>query len=101
MPDFIVHIPNSNQNFAVIEFKLATRTAEDIKKDIKKLVKFKTKQELKYDKGVEVILGDKQSLEVLRAEIDNWNEIRGEEIIIVEFNTDSWKADHSVILFND
>ena len=94
MPDFIIHLPNSKRNLAVIEFKLATRKAEDIKKDIKKLVKFKTKEELNYDHGIEVILGTSQALDVLRADINNWNKFEGEEIIIIEFNTDSWKVDH-------
>ncbi len=98
IPDFIIHIPNSDQNLAVIEFKLTTNLT-GIKSDIEKLVKFKTNQELKYSNGVEVILGDTQSLEVLREDINNWNEIGGEEIIIVEFDTDSWKADHSVLQF--
>lgn len=101
IPDFIIHLPNSKRNLAVIEFKLATRKAEDIKKDIKKLVKFKTKEELNYDHGVEVILGTNQDLDVLRADINNWNKFEGEEIIIIEFITDSWKADHSVIQFKE
>ena len=99
MPDFIIHIPNLDKNLAVIEFKLATRSEEDIKDDIKKLAEFKAKQELKYDNGVEVILGGKQSLKTLREDIENWNKTRGEEIIIIEFNTDSWKAEHSILQF--
>ncbi len=101
IPDFIIHLPNSKRNLVVIEFKLATRKAEDIKKDIRKLVKFKTKEELNYDYGVEVILGTNQDLDVLRADINNWNKFEGEEIIIIEFNTDSWKANHSVIQFKE
>jgi len=101
IPDFIIHLPNSRRNLAVIEFKLATRKAEDIKKDIKKLVKFKTKEELNYNHSVEVILGTNQALDVLRTIINNWNKFEGEEIIIIEFNTDSWKADHSVIQFKE
>ena len=98
IPDFIIHIPNSDQNLAVIEFKL-TNNLTGIKSDIKKLVEFKTNQDLKYANGVEVILGDKPSLESLRKDINNWNDNGGEEIIIVEFDTDSWKADSSVLQF--
>ncbi len=101
IPDFIIHLPNSKRNLAVIEFKLATRKAKDIKIDFNKLLKFKTKQELNYENGVEVILGTNQALEILWADINNWNKIEGEEIIIVKFDTDSWKADHSVIQFKE
>ena len=98
-PDFIIHVPDSDKNLAVIEFKLAKRSKNDIKKDIEKLVIFKTDWQLKYSYGVEVILGDKPSLKALRKDINNWNENGGEEIIIVEFNTDSWKADYSILQF--
>jgi len=99
IPDFIIHIPNSKKNLAVIEFKLATRLKSDIKQDIEKLAKFKTDLQLKYINGVEVILGDMQSLKARGEDISNWNQIGGEEIIIIEFNTDSWKTDHSVLHF--
>lgn len=101
MPDFIIHIPNFNENLAVIEFKLATRIKEDIKNDFIKILKFKTYPRLRYTYGIEVILGNKRSLMIRRKDIDNWNETEGEEIIIIEFNTDNWKAKHSIILFNN
>jgi len=98
-PDFIIHSPDSDNNLAVIEFKLATRSKNDIKEDLKKLVLFKTHTRLKYSNGIEVILGTKRFLEKRKKDINNWNGKGGEEIIIVEFDTVSWKADHSVILF--
>jgi hypothetical protein len=100
-PDFIIHLPNSKRNLAVIEFKLATRVKEDIKEDFKKIVEFKTNFDLKYRFGIEVILGTKKSLEKRKRDINNWNRTEGEEIIIIEFDTDSWKADHSVIKFKE
>lgn len=101
MPDFIIHIPDSKRNLAVIEFKLATRAKEDIKDDFIKIVKFKTNSDLKYSYGVEVLLGAKHSLENRRKDINEWNKTGGEEIIIIEFDTDSWKSDHSVIQFKE
>lgn len=100
-PDFIIHLPNSKRNLAVIEFKLATNKVGNIKNDIIKLVAFKTNQELKYNKGIEVILGNNQELEALQVDISNWNKNIGEEIIIFEFNTDSWKAENRVIKFKE
>lgn len=100
-PDFIIHLPYSKRNLAVIEFKLATRVKEDIKEDFKKIVEFKTNFDLKYRFGIEVILGTKRSLEKRMRDINNWNRPEGEEIIIFEFDTDSWKADHSVIKFKE
>lgn len=99
IPDFIIHSPNSEKNIAIIEFKLATRVKEDIKKDFKKIVKFKTNSDLLYSYGIKVLIGDKNSLENRKKEFNNWNKTGGEEIIIIEFDTESWEADHSVIQF--
>ncbi len=101
MPDFIIHLPDFNINLAVIEFKLATRTKKDIKDDFIKIVKFKTYPRLRYTYGIEVILGKKRSLAIRRKDINKLNGTEGEEIIIIEFDTDDWKANHSIILFND
>jgi len=48
IPDFIIHIPNSNKNLAVIEFKLAIRLKSNIKQVIEKLAKFRTDLQLNY-----------------------------------------------------
>ena len=101
MPDFIIHTPNSKRNLAVIEFKLSTRAKEDIKDDFIKIVKFKTNPLLKYSYGVEVLLGDKHSLENRRKDINGWSKTEGEEIIIIEFDTNTWEVDHSVIQFKE
>ena len=101
IPDFIIHSPNSNRNIAIIEFKLATRVKEDIREDFKKIVEFKTNRDLRYSYGIEVLIGAKNSLESCKREINNWNTTGGEKIIIIEFNTDSWNADHSVIQFRE
>ncbi len=99
MPDFIVHTPDSEQNLAVIEFKLATRAKEHIKEDLKKIVKFKTNLDLEYSYGIEVLIGTKNSLENRRKDITDWDKAGGEEIIIIEFDVGAWKANHSVMLF--
>jgi len=101
MPDFIIHTPNSKKNLAVIEFKLSTRAKEDIKDDFIKIVKFKTNPLLKYSYGVEILLGDKHSLENRRKDITGWSKTEGEEIIIIEFDTSTWEVDHSVIQFKE
>lgn len=101
IPDFIIHSPNSKRNIAIIEFKLATRVKEDIKEDFKKIVKFKTNSDLRYSYGIEVLIGAKNSLENRKKEINYWNKTGGEEIIIIEFDTESWKADHSSIQFKE
>ena len=99
MPDFIIHIPDSRINLAVIEFKLATRAKASIKDDFIKIAEFKTNSDLRYSYGVEVLLGTKLALEKCRQDIFEWNKREGEEIIIIEFDTESWKSDHSIILF--
>lgn len=99
VPDFIIHIPNFKENLMVIEFKLAKRPKKDFEDDFMKIVEFKTKPLLKYSYGVEVIIGTKLSLMKCRKDINEWNKTGGEEIIIIEFDTESWKADHSSIQF--
>jgi len=100
-PDFIIHLPNYKKNLAVIEFKLATRIKEDIKEDFRKIVKFKTNSDLNYPYGIEVLLGTKRHLELRKRDINNWNKPDGEKIIIIEFDTDSWEANHSFIYFEE
>lgn len=99
IPDFIIHSPNSKNNIAIIEFKLATRVKEDIREDFKKIVEFKTNSDLRYSYGIEVLIGAKNSLESRKREINDWNKTGGEEIIIFEFDTEFWKADYSSIQF--
>ena len=101
IPDFIIHSPNSERNIAIIEFKLASRVKDDIKEDFKKIVKFKTNSSLHYIYGIEVLLGVQNSLENCRKKINVWSKTGGEEIIIITFDTNSWKSDHSVMLFKE
>ena len=101
IPDFLIHIPNFNYNLAVIEFKLATRAINEIRDDIVKIVEFKTNNLLHYSYGIEILLGEKNSLESCRRDIENWNKNEGEEIIIIEFDLDSWKTDLLNIKFKE
>lgn len=101
VPDFIIHIPDSKENLIVIEFKLANSPKKDFKDDFVKILEFKTKLLLKYSYGVEVIIGTKPSLKNRRKDINEWDKTEGEEIIIIEFDIESWKADHSSIQFKE
>jgi hypothetical protein len=89
IPDFLLHKPNTNENFAVIEFKLASNT-EGIRDDFEKLIAFK--QRLQYNYLVEVVIGDENSLRNAMRQIKRLNNSDGEEIIIIALNTDLWKA---------
>lgn len=98
IPDFILHVPNTHQNLAVIEFKLATNVSR-IEYDLGKLLDFKTNEDLKYTHVIEVIIGNKKFLKVAEERTKKINKPHGEEIIIIEFNTDLWKASHSLLKF--
>lgn len=94
IPDFIIHIPNianKNRNLAVIEFKLATNL-RNIKKDLEKLTEFKKNEDLKYKNVIEVIIGNKNSLEKAIKRMKGWSKPHGQEIVIIGFNTDSWRV---------
>lgn len=96
IPDFIIHVPNTSRNLAVIEFKLTTNLSK-IKSDFQKIIKFKKKRKLKYNYAIQVIIGDSKSLGSVMTQVKKSNKSHGEEIIIIDFNTDSWKASHSFI----
>jgi len=90
IPDFIIHIPNTNKNLAVIEFKLASNL-RDIEEDFKKLVEFK--QRLGYKYLIQVIIGDSSFLENARERIERISTNNGERIIIVKFNVETWATE--------
>ena len=91
IPDFIIHVPNTRQNLAVIEFKLASNL-DSLEHDFEKLIQFKNNEDLKYKYVIEVIIGNETSLRNAKESIVQLNKSEVEEITIIEFNTDSWKA---------
>jgi hypothetical protein len=94
MPDFILHKTGFSTNLAVIEFKLASNLGQ-IKDDFEKLTKFKKigpSYSVEYEYLIEVVVGNGSSLERARKHINQLSGSTGEEIIVIEFNTDSWKA---------
>ena len=100
IPDFIIHVPNARPNLAVIEFKLATNLGS-LEHDFEKLVDFKKNKDLKYTHVIEVIIGNGNSLRHAKERIMQLNKSEGEEITIIEFNTDSWKVNDWKIRYSD
>lgn len=97
IPDFLLHKPGTHENFAVIEFKLASNQSE-LKDDFNKLFKFRT--ELGYTFIFEVILGKDDELTNVINHINQLRSSNGEEIIIICFNTTTWKANDFKIKYN-
>lgn len=91
IPDFIIHVPNTQQNLAVIEFKLATNLNR-LEHDFEKLIQFKNNEDLKYTYVIEVIIGNETSLRNAKRYIMQLNKSKLKGITIIEFNTDSWKV---------
>lgn len=100
IPDFIIHLPNTNKNLAVVEFKLA-KNRGNLESDFKKLVEFKKNRSLKYNHAIEVIIGDGTSIRQAKEHIRQLNKSEGEEIIIILFDTDSWKANDWKIRYSN
>ena len=98
IPDFIIHMPNNRPNLAVIEFKLATNLGS-LEHDFEKLAEFKTNENLEYTYAIEVIIGSENSLKNAKERISGLNRPQGEEIIIIEFDTDSWRVTESRIRY--
>lgn len=99
IPDFILHLPNSKKNLAIIEVKLATNFSK-IEKDFQKLVDFKKDIDLKYQHGIEIIIGDTNSLLKAKTCIIRFNKKGGQIVEIIEFNTTSWKASEYTIQYD-
>ena len=90
IPDFIIHIQDkTDKNLAVLEFKL-TSNLDKIRGDFDKLVKFK--KYLEYEHIIEVVIGSESSLKVKNSQTVKQSNANYEEITIIEFDTDSWKA---------
>ena len=64
MPDILLHGPDSEDNFAIVEIKLASNKNKSLKKDLDKLVLFQ--RVLRYETLVEVLIGT-------NAELSSWN----------------------------
>lgn len=98
VPDFILHTPSrTDKNFAVIEFKLASNYRKPLVDDLKKLVEFK--REAKYEHIVEVLIGDKGSLDTAWEKITELENFRGEEIVIIGYDAQEMNTRHRTILF--
>lgn len=91
IPDFIIHVPNTRKNLAVIELKLATNFGK-LKGDLKKLVEFKSNKDLKYAFAIEIIIGNHSSLKKAKEYILTMEKTRGEEITIIDYNTHTRKV---------
>jgi len=64
-------------------------------------VEFKKNENLKYTHVIEVIIGNETSFRDAKERITKLNKSEGEEITIIEFNTDSWKANDWEIRYAD
>jgi len=91
IPDFIIHVPNTRKNLAVIELKLASNSGK-LKDDLKKLVEFKNNQDLKYAFAIEIIIGNYSSLKKTKECILKMKKMKGEEITIIDYNTHTRKV---------
>ncbi len=99
IPDFILHRPNKeNQNFAIIEFKLANRNKRSIENDFKKLIEFK--KELKYKNIIEVIIGDHITLKNGKRIVKDLEKPKGEKIKLIEYNVENAKTNYYEIKYN-
>lgn len=71
MPDLLIHQPNTKNNLAVVEIKMASNTEKLLRDDLDKLVLFHCA--LKYELRVEIIIGDNDKLKELLARLNEWD----------------------------
>ncbi|NCC22836.1 MAG: methionyl-tRNA formyltransferase-like protein [Alphaproteobacteria bacterium] len=56
IPDFLIHVPGEEDNFAIIEVKSASADNKGIEKDIETLQEFTTR--LDYQRGIYIVFGE-------------------------------------------
>jgi len=96
MPDFLFHLPQPNQNRAVAEVKLATRSALDIAVDLKKLVRFHS--EFEYDDLIEILVGSDRDFERV---IPALSSSTGTLIHLLCLSTDTRRSTHEIIKYRN
>jgi hypothetical protein len=64
MPDLIFHLPNSKENFVVVEIKLIGRNLSQITRDLNKLLQIRDNRYLEYKCVVEILIGGRDSFDV-------------------------------------
>jgi len=89
IPDFLLHKPSTQENIAIIEFKLASNYS-DLKEDFNKLFKFR--EILHYKFLIEVVIGEDSELTTAKKHIDQLKKLNGEAIIVIYFNSEKWKS---------
>ena len=90
MPDFLIHIPNKDKNYVVIELKMAKRNIKDILKDVQKLINFK--KELGYEFLVLLLFGKRRALKNKLEKILEKEESK--EIHILAYNLETQSFEH-------
>lgn len=103
IPDFILHIFDSSDNdIAVIGFQRALvnghSNAPGIKRDLDNLVEFKRTSKLRHKKGFEVVIGTADEINSQKEEINSMD--RGEELLVMWFDTGAWKVEVDEILWD-
>ncbi len=89
MPDFIIHVPSTQQNLAVIEFKMASNLS-NIKNDFNKFIEFK--KSLDYQHLIEVIVAVNKDVNEIYNELKKHNYSSGTPITIIYFSIPRKKA---------
>jgi hypothetical protein len=93
-PDFLIHAPDSNlYNLAVIEVKLAARSATEISEDVRKLLLIRGSG-LKYEFLVELIVGPRVPLERKRRWFLEQHTPAGERVDVFLYNTSDGTVEH-------
>lgn len=96
IPDFVFHIPDTQNNLAVIEVKMAS-DLNGIEEDLKKLFIFG--QNLNYHHLVQIVIGNNASLSRARRHIRRLETQNAREIVVIFLDTDSWKVSGKKILY--
>ena len=61
-----------------------------------KLCEFKTHSQLKYEYAIEVVIGDTETLDYVKQNLEQFKGSNGEDIFVLLFNVDNWKVAHKL-----
>lgn len=89
IPDFVFHIPSTEKNIAIIQFKSTHNPIEETKEDLRVISEFRGRQ-LHYEIGILVIFGKVHELEQVKKKLSGIS--YDTKLLMIFFDIESGKV---------
>lgn len=94
--DFIFHKVNTKKNLLVMELKLASRSWQSIRKDLKKLNDFRCNYDLRYENAILVMIGRQRGLLKVKDLAHRYIQRFKYHTNVIGFDIGKWKVVYSI-----